>query len=125
MLGEVKIVNVNVGAVDNENVPLFRVPADTLGGGITLTRASLVQGGSTNSEVRLVTMGITATPALGGTLTTTAVGGTASPFAANVPQAFTISTAFVDANTWVAVQENNVAACNAQAILELHYVMGR
>lgn len=125
MSGNVKIITVNVGAVSNETLPLFKVPTAAMGGGISILEASMVQGGSTNSSLRLVTIANPGTALPSGTITTTALGGTASPFAANKPKSFAIATAYVDANKWVGIKEGNVAACNSQAILSIKYVDGK
>lgn len=122
--GEVHIFSVNVGAISNETVPLFKTPTDPQGGGITILSAAVTQGGTPDSSLRLVTLGSGGT-VVSGTITTTAIGGTASQFVNNAPKSFTIATAFVDANTWVGLKEYNVEAGNAVCILTLNYLVGK
>lgn len=126
MAGEIHIVTVNVGALSNARRNLFKTPTDALGGGITLLEASVVQGGTTSSALRLVTTGSAGTAA-SGTITTSAVGGSGTAFAINTPKNFTIpaANAFVDANTWLAIKEANVQACNTVCIVSIKYAMGR
>jgi hypothetical protein len=120
---DVHIVSTDIGALAGTAVwPLFLVP--TYGGGISILGGHAAQGGSVNSSLRLVTLGAAGTAA-DGTITSTAIGGTATPFANGVPKAFTISTAFVPAGKYVGVEETGVVACNARCAVSLSYVMGR
>lgn len=121
--GEVHIMTIPVGAVSNETVPIFKVPTASQGGGITILSASVVQGGTPNSSLRLVTLGTGGT-VVSGTLTTTAVGGTASQFVNNKPKTWTLSTAYVGAGVWVGVKEGNVQAASADCRVTLNYLMG-
>lgn len=120
---DVHIVSENIGALAGTAVwPIFKVP--TLAGGISIQGAQVTQGGSVNSSLRLVVLGTSGTAA-SGTITSTAIGGTATPFANGVPKAFTISTAFVPEGQYVGVEETGVVACNARCAVSLSYVMGR
>lgn len=121
---DVKIATPSAGAISNGTRPLFKVPTDAEGGGITILSAEVCQGGSTNSSLILVTLDSTGTT-VNGTITTTAVGGTASPFAANTPKAWTITTPFVDAGYYVGLKEGNVAAANAACLVSIKYLMGK
>lgn len=124
--GEVHTVVINVGALSNARRNLFKTPAAALGGGITLLEASVVQAGTTSSALRLVKTGSAGTAA-SGTITTSAVGGSGTAFAINTPKNWTIpaSTAYVDANTWIAVKEANVQSTNAITLVSIKYQMGK
>ena len=122
--GEIHVMTIPVGAISNETVPIFKTPTASQGGGITILSASAIQGGTPDSSLRLVTMG-TAGTSVSGTLTTTAVGGTASQFVNNVAKSWTLSTAYVDPNTWVGVKEGNVEAASADLRVTLNYLMGK
>lgn len=122
--GEILTISVNVGAISNETVPFWKTPTDPHGGGITILEAYVIQGGTPNSSLRLVTLG-TAGTTVSGTITTTAIGGTASQFVNNRPKGFTIATNFVDANTWIGLKEYNVQAGNAVCIATINYLIGR
>ena len=119
--GDVHIVSANVGALSNARRPILKVPSGY--GGITVLGAQVISAGSTNSEVRLVRMGSAGT-ALSGTINTTAVGGTASPFVANIPKACVIANSYVPEGDYIGLQEGSVAAMNAVSIVALSYVMG-
>ena len=110
------VVHLSAGdwAGDNVHGALFRAPADGSGGGITIIGAWAVNaaatGAGTGFGIALHNYGTggTAIKSTGGTIAAE-VGGTADPWAADTPKAFTISNAFVDAGEWVYAdkQEDN------------------
>lgn len=124
MSGEVHIITITVGALTNETVPIFKTPTDARGGGITVLSASVIQAGTPDSSLRLVTLGSGGT-VVSGTITTTAIGGTTDQFINNAPKAFAIATAFVDANTWIGLKEYSVEAGSVDCRVTLNYVMGK
>lgn len=120
--GDIHIVSANVGALTNGVRPILKVPTGF--GGISILGAQCTQGGTTNSGVQLLRYGSAGT-AVTGTITATAIGGTATPFAANTPKAWTIDTPYIPEGDYVVVKETNVEAMNAVAIVSLSYMMGR
>ncbi len=124
---DVHNVAVGIGALSNATRPLFPAPSDANGGGITVLDWAACQAGSTNSSLILVKGTLSGgTFTANGTVSAAALGGTADPFAANLVKSGSVgSTAFVDADEWLAVAEGNVAAANAVAIVSISYVMGR
>lgn len=120
---DTQVVSVNIGALTNATRPLFRMPS--LGGGCTILAGHVVQGGSTNSSLRLLKGAVSGgTFTVSGTIDSAAVGGTASPFAANVAKSWAISTSYVAGGEWLAVIEGNVAACDAVAIADIEFCVG-
>lgn len=115
---DVKSVSVNIGALSNTYRPLFKVPS--AGGGITVIDVNYSQAGAGTTALNLVDLG-TAGTATAGTIATKG----SAVYAANVPQSFTLSTAFVEAGHWVGIAEANVGAANAVSIISLSYVQGK
>ena len=116
-----------VGALNNGVAPLFPAPSDALGGGITVVKAYVVQGGSGSASMSLV-KGTLA----GGTFTangtlSAAVIGTATTWTAGVVQEFSLVAAscFIDAGEWVGLKENNNAAGATNTRCTVLYQMGR
>ena len=121
---DVHVVTTNIGALSNATRPLFKAPTNAQGGGcITVVAANVLQGGTASSNLRLIKLASSGT-VVSGTLSSASIG-TVSAFAANVPQAFTISDGFVDAEEWVGIIEENTVACNVVTIVQVSYVMGR
>lgn len=119
---EIHSVAVNVGAISNENRPIFKVPSDNQGGGITVLSAFAVLDGAGTTSLDLVNLGSSGT-VLGGTI---AAKGSAV-YTAAAPESFTVQSAneFVDAGEWVGVRENNVGAGDAVTIVGFNYQMGK
>ena len=81
--------------------PLWRVPVgDSAYGGISITGAYLMSSGAATSQMQL-----TVGTALG-TATTGTIGTLNGTMVANVQQAFTISTAYVDSGKWILIKTN-------------------
>lgn len=117
---DVHAVAVNVGALSNAKRGLFKVPSG--GGGITILDANLVTAGAGTSTVNLIKM--TGGTTSSGTIASPTAG-TGVVFAANVPQGFTVATPYVAEGSWVGLEELNVGALNAVAIISLTYIMGK
>lgn len=129
----VNTVTVPLGdpAGDNKQIFALSAPADNLGGGITILSGYVVNGAATGAgtsfSIALHKYSNAGTPAVNGTIAA-AVGGTAAPFVAGAPQAFTIDEnhRFVDAGEWVVLQYNEQTAGNpTNATAVIHYAMGR
>jgi hypothetical protein len=95
----------------------FQVPTST--GGITITNVALEQAGT--GTYRLVTLSNVGTPAVNGSVTTTAFGGTVT---AGVVVAATIADGWVAGGEWVGVTETNIGT-PTRARISISYVMGR
>lgn len=131
MSQNINIVTVALGdpGGDNKQLFAFRAPSDALGGGITILAADVVNGANTGAGtsfgLALLKYSSAGTPALNGTIAVE-IGGTASPFTASVPKAFTISSGFVDAGEWVVAQYEEYTNGNpTNGFLTIHYVMGK
>lgn len=100
-----------VMTANNDLLRIFR--ASTEYGGITITKAYYTPAGSTDAGTShvlyLMNYGTSGTVA-GGTIG--AVGGTAAPYTANVPTAFTLTAAqvFVDDGEWVVLKKTQEGA---------------
>lgn len=115
---DVHIVVLPIGSLTNTFRPGFKVPAT--GGGITILSAHAQNPAAGTVSLNLVTLG-TAGTAVDGTIATKG----SAVYSATVPQAFTVSTPFVDAGDWVGVEEKNVGTTNAAATVSIAYVMGK
>lgn len=113
----VNTVVLNMDGINNGTRLGFQVPSD--GGGVTVTNVALEQAGT--GTYRVVTLSNIGTPAVNGTVTSTAFGGTVS---AGVRIAGTISDGWVAAGEWVGVTETNVGT-PTRARISISYVMGR
>jgi L-2-hydroxyglutarate oxidase LhgO len=111
-------VSANIGALNNANRPIFKLPTE--GGGVTVLACHALFGGAGTAALNLVDMGIAGTSVSG----TIATKGSAA-YTANTPMAFTVSTGFVDAGHWIGVQETNVGTCNVVSIVAISYVHGK
>lgn len=129
----VNTVTVALGDPAGNDKQLFalQAPSDAHGGGLTIVDASIVNGAATTSgtsfSLALHRYSNEGTPAVNGTIAA-AIGGTATPWAAGVPQNFTLDAdyTFVDAGEWVVLQYNEQTAGNpTNATATIHYVMGR
>jgi hypothetical protein len=98
---------------------LWQAPTAGQGGGLSILSAA-VHGAVGTITAQLMTLSDAGTPAINGTITATAFGGT---LAVGVPKTATISDAFVDAGEWVGVILS-AAAVDAQ-FLTLNYTTGR
>lgn len=111
-------VTVPVAAIAGTVVqPLLHVPSGH--GGITLTKAYLMCSGAATSEMQLLSG-----TALG-TATTGTVGTLNGTMVANVQQAFTISTAYVAAGSWVSLKTNAGGSLATTNVVTLEYVFGK
>lgn len=131
MSQEVKIVSFPIAdpGGDNKQLFLFKAPEDAKGGGITIIDAeglnTAATGVGTTFTYQLLKYSNAGTPALNGTISDI-LGGTAAPWAANVPKQFTISAGFVDAGEWVVLDYQEITAGNPTlSWINIHYVMGK
>lgn len=133
MAFDVHTVTVALGDPGGDNKQLFALcaPPDALGGGLRLVNAYAVNGAATNSgtsfSLALHKYSNAGTPAVNGTIAA-AIGGTASPWEAGVPKAFTLNStySFVDAGEWVVIQYNEQSAGNpTNGFVVLQYLMGK
>lgn len=116
--GDVGFISNNVGALTNDFRPMFKIPAGF--GGITFLNVHVTGEGAGTSWLQLVDLGTSGTAVS----TILATSGTAVSVA-GIPQALTISTAFVDEGHWVGIKEANIGATNAITIVSAAYVMGK
>lgn len=110
---------VNIGALSNATMPLFKVPAGY--GGITVIGGQCVQRTAGTTLLYLVEMDSTGAT-VGGTL-----GTFGTVYAVNTPNAATITGArsFIDAGNYIGVKEGNVGAAAAITIISLQFVNGK
>lgn len=100
--------------------PLWRVPADDSAyGGITITGAYMLCSGAATSVLELLKG-----TALG-TATTGTIGTLNGTFVANVQQAFTVSTAYVDSGYWVSLKPGAGGSLATTNMVILEYVWGK
>lgn len=126
-------VNVALGdpGADNKQLFALKAPSDAKGGGVTIVGAYVVNGAATGAgtsfSLALHRYSSAGTPALNGTIGGT-IGGTGTPWAAGVPQNFTVndSYSFLDAGEWAVLQYNEQTAGNpTNGFAVIQYVMGR
>ena len=115
----VNFVVENVAALNNDYLLLFQAPSDARGGGITINAVKALATSAGTASLKLLKYSNAGTPALAGTL---AAGGS-TVYALDAPQALTVSSAFVDANEWVAISEANIGAFTG--VISIEYVMGK
>lgn len=98
---------------------LWKAPSDAVGGGVTITSAA-IHGAVGTITATLYTLSNQGTPAINGTITSAAFGGT---LAVGVPKCATITDGWVDGGEWVGV----VLSANAvdAQFLTINYVHGR
>ena len=100
--------------------PLWRVPVgDSAYGGITLTGGYLLSSAAATSELQL-----TVGTALG-TATTGTIGTLNGTMVANVPQAFTVTTAYVASGSWVGIKTNAGGSLATTNNVILEFVWGK
>lgn len=120
-MNQVHVVTANIGALNNDDRPLFKCPTGY--GGITVVAANVYMGGAGTVALNVVNLGSAGT-AVGGTIATLG----SSVYVAHVPKAFTVATTsaanFVDEGEWVGVGETNVGTCNAITRVDIEYVVG-
>ena len=114
MTFDVKIVNCAVGALTGVSPvrPLFKIPTDALGGGMSVLEAQLVFGLAGTAGFHLVDLGEDGTAVgvnSGGTIATLA----SAVYVAQTPKEFTINTPFVDADHWVGLEEDGSGTVTA------------
>ncbi len=117
MAREVHLNSANVGALSNAKRAICKVPSGL--GGISIIGAEACLGGAGTSSVNLIDLGTTGTVSAGTICTLGSV-----VFVANVPQAMTLSTAFVDEGHYIGVEELNVGAMNVVSIISFSYQTG-
>jgi hypothetical protein len=112
----VHIINVAVGAVGTANRTLYRVPAGY--GGITLLNVWLVSDTAATIVSQLANMGTGL-----GTAVSSAIGTlTDGTMVANVRKAYTISTAYQAAGTWLGLNGiSGTVGSASQVIIEFKY----
>lgn len=106
---------------------LFPAPTIALGGGIKIVAAYAVNGAATTSgtsfSLKLEKWG-TAGTADGGDISS-ALGGTADPWAASTPKTFTLSDDTLSAGEWLVVRKNETNSSDpTRCSIILQYVMG-
>ena len=118
-------------AGDDVHGAFFRAPDDGSGGGVTILGAWAVNAAATTAGtgfgIAIHNYGTagTAIKASGGTVAVE-IGGTADPWAADTPKAFTISQAFVDAGEWLYIDKQETNSSDpTRMVVVLQYVMGR
>jgi hypothetical protein len=123
-------ITVSPGVMTTDGDLHYAVKASTIAGGITIVGAQLVNGAAGNAGtaclVVLQNYGVSGTVA-GGTVGT--CGGTADPYAADTPKAFTLTTAqvFIDAGEWLVVKKvesGGTPDLDAEASICIEYVDG-
>ena len=115
---DLHVVSINVGALNNGNRPIFKIPTSL--GGISIVSANAYMATAGTVALNVVQLG-TAGTAVGGTLATLG----SAVYAVTTPQAFTVGTAYVGAGFWVGVEEKNVGTCAAITVVDIEYVMGK
>lgn len=112
--------------VGTSRVLAFKVPSDAIGGGITLTSCQFASNAAIAAASAPVyeLVNLSSTGAISGTLTT--VLGSAN-WTAGTPRTGTISTAFVDADNYVAVQWKQTAVNADTPVISavIGYLMGK
>lgn len=125
-----QFVNFPLPVITTNNDTIKVMRASTEYGGITITKAYYVPAGATDAGTShilyLVNYGTSGT-VVGGTIG--AVGGTAAPYAANVPYAFTLTAAqvFVDDGEWVVLKKTQDGADSdivANSTFHMEFVEG-
>lgn len=110
-------VCINVGAITNKTVAVFKVPDGW--GGITILDGYSVMGAAGTSGLALVNLGT------GGNTVSATLGTSGTAHGAGTANAFTFSNTFVDDNMYIGVKETNVAAANTVTIVSFSYVYGK
>lgn len=113
-------------AAGTTNYYVFRSPTAANGGGITILNAYVTEhltahAAGSAPTYRLLTYSGGGTPAVAGT-----IAGTLAVTSVGTPHAFTVSTAFVNANQWVVLeyQGTAVSAVGVNNVVAIQYVMG-
>lgn len=124
-----KFLTINPGTIPDDDGLSFVVKASSNYGGLTLIAASLSTGAVGTFDVILQNYGAAGTVA-GGTMANMS-GGTATVWAADTPQALTVSTTaaslFLDAGEWMVFKKTESAAGNdmsLDATMVIEYVDG-
>ena len=102
--------------------PLFRVPTGASSyshGGITIQNAYIMSSGAATSELQLL-KGTTT-----GTASTGTIGTLNATLAANVQQAFTVSSGYVASGSWVQVKTNAGGSLATTNVITVEYVWGK
>lgn len=119
------------GAANGALFTILKAPTDAHGGGLRLLAASAVEQASgqtsgTAYALQLLKYSSAGTPAVNGTIAAN-IGGTASPLAAGVPQAWTLDDdyTFIDAGESVVVKYSEQNTTNpTQCSIIVEYLVG-
>ncbi len=120
---------------DDVTAHLFKAPTDAHGGAIRILEAYAVNaaatGAGTGFHLQLENWGTagTAIKASGGTIAAE-LGGTADPWAANTPKAFTLETdnVVLDAGEWLVLrkgEDDSNSSDPTRGVVQIHYVVGQ
>ena len=115
-------VNCHIGGqAGTVNKGFFRVPkSDSAFGGITITGAYILSGGAATSVLQLNNMGTAL-----GTAISSNIGTLNATLAANVKQAFSITTAYQASGTWVGISTGAGGSLDAATSVILEYKWGK
>ncbi len=116
-MNNINMFSSNIGALNNAKRALVKVPTGL--GGVTVLAGNAYMGAAGTVALNLVDLGTGGT-AVSGTIATLG----SVVYVADVPQAFTVSTAFVDEGHWIGVEETNVGTCNATTMVDIEYLTG-
>lgn len=118
-MADPQVMVVNIGAVTNANLPIFKCPTGF--GGITILGVQSTQLTAGTTQLYLIDMGTAGTATNGGTLATS---GTAH--AAKVPVAWTLSSSpYLAEGSYLAVKEGNVGTTVTVTEVAISYVFGK
>jgi hypothetical protein len=109
---------------------VLRAPTNAFGGGVRILEAwasnAAATGAGTGFSLQLENWGTagTAIKAASGTIAA-AIGGTASPWAANTPKNFTLSAPLVDAGEYIVLRKTETNSSDpTRGVVSIAYVMG-
>ena len=116
---EPQVMIVNIGALTNASLPIWKVPAGF--GGVTIVGVQSTQLTAGTTQLYLIDMGTAGTATTGGTLATS---GTAH--AAKVPVAWTVaSSPYLAEGSYLAVKEGNVGTTVTVTEVAITYMFGK
>lgn len=114
-----QIMVVNIGAISNANLPIYKCPTGY--GGISILQVQSTQLTAGTTQLYLIDMGAAGTATNGGTLATS---GTAH--AAKVPVAWTVaSSPYLAEGSYLAVKEGNVGTTVTVTEVAITYKFGK
>lgn len=118
---EPNVLVVNIGAITNASLPLWKIPSGF--GGVTILGVQSTQLTAGTTQLYLIDMGTAGTATSGGTLATS---GTAH--AAKVPVAWTVTSgtgAYIGEGNYLAIKEGNVGTTVTVTEVAITYVFGK